>query len=113
MRILRTLFFISCASLIQVTYALDPVVSPTPILTNYSQQTPGDTIANIISYFILLTGIISVLAVTYGGIQMILAIGEDEKIKKARHTIIYAFVGLIIAGLAYGVVTFIMNFQLG
>lgn len=43
---------------------------------------------------------------------MILATGEEEKFKKARYTMIYAFIGLIVAGLAYGVVTFITNLKL-
>jgi hypothetical protein len=32
--------------------------------------------------------------VTWAGIQMVLAIGEEEKMKKARYTMIYAFIGL-------------------
>lgn len=43
---------------------------------------------------------------------MVLATGEEEKMKKARHTMIYAFIGLFVAGLAYGIVTFITNIKL-
>ena len=43
---------------------------------------------------------------------MILATGEEEKFKKARHTMIYAFIGLIVAGLAYGAVNFVTNLKL-
>jgi multisubunit Na+/H+ antiporter MnhB subunit len=43
---------------------------------------------------------------------MILSTGEEEKFKKARHTMIYAFVGLLVAGLAYATVNFITNINL-
>jgi multisubunit Na+/H+ antiporter MnhB subunit len=59
-----------------------------------------------------LTAVLTVLAITWAGIQMILATGEEEKFKKARHTMIYAFIGLLVAGLAYGAVTLITNLQL-
>ena len=43
---------------------------------------------------------------------MILATGEEEKFKKARYTMIYAFIGLLVAGLAYGAVNFVTNLKL-
>jgi hypothetical protein len=43
---------------------------------------------------------------------MVLATGEEEKFKKARYTIIYAFIGLIVSGLAYGIVSFFTNLKL-
>lgn len=77
-------------------YALNDVVSPTSLLPEID-TTPGDTIANIIAFFISLTAILSVMTMTWASIQMILAVGEDEKIKKARYMIIYAIIGLLIA----------------
>ena len=84
------------------------VVSPTGILPGDPPSditTPdipfvgsaGDFIGNIIAQFIGLVAVLTILAVTWAGIQMVLAIGEEEKMKKARHTMIYAFIGLIIA----------------
>ena len=52
------------------------------------------------------------MAITWASIQMILAAGDEEKTKKARQMIIYAFIGIIIAGLAYGGVHFLMNLKL-
>ena len=42
---------------------------------------------------------------------MILAAWEEEKIKKARMIIIYSFVGVIVAGMAYGIVQAITRLQ--
>jgi hypothetical protein len=43
---------------------------------------------------------------------MILSVGEDEKRKKAKNTIVYAIIGVIVAGLAYGIVSLIGNFRI-
>ena len=37
---------------------------------------------------------------------------EDEKIKKSRKMIMYALIGLVITGLAYGVVDIVANLNL-
>jgi hypothetical protein len=86
--------------------------SPSMELTQVNSSTAGTFIANIISWLLGITAVLAVLAVTYAGIQMILATGEEEKFKKARHTMIYAFVGLTVAGLAYATVTFVTHLNL-
>ena len=52
------------------------------------------------------------MAITWWGIGFILSTGDDEKMKKARKTIIYAFVGLVVAGLAYAIVEVITKSQI-
>ena len=59
-----------------------------------------------------LTGVLAVIGITWSAIQMMLAVGEEEKFKKARYSMIYAFVGLVLAGLAYGIVTIITNMKI-
>jgi Type IV secretion system pilin len=86
--------------------------SPSMDLTQVDPSTAGSFIANIIAWLLGITAVLTVLAVTYAGIQMILATGEEEKFKKARHTMIYAFVGLVVAGLAYATVTFVTHLNL-
>jgi multisubunit Na+/H+ antiporter MnhB subunit len=81
-------------------------------LTQVESSTAGTFIGNIIAWLLGITAVLAVLAVTYAGIQMILATWEEEKFKKARHTMIYAFVGLIVAGLAYETVKFVTRLNL-
>lgn len=45
--------------------------------------------------------------IIYGGVQFVIAQGESDKTKKARQTIINAIIGLVIALMAAGIVTFI------
>ena len=54
-------------------------------------------IAIIIAWLIQITAVLTILAVTWAAIQMMLAVGEEEKMKKARYTMIYAFIGLGVA----------------
>jgi hypothetical protein len=42
---------------------------------------------------------------------MILSSGEEEKMKKARYILIYSLIGVLVAGLAYGVVDIVSRFK--
>ena len=112
--------FIIFVSRITLLFADIPIASPTDILpgnpdielTHVTVSTAGDFIGAVITWMIGLTAVLTVLAITWAWIQMILAVGEEEKMKKARHTMIYAFIGLIIAWLAFAAVTMITYINL-
>ncbi len=111
------LFLIVASSAMVISYAAGNSITVIPppgnvALPTINTQSSGDAIGAIIAWFIWLTAVLTVIAITWWGIQMILASGEEEKFKKARYTMIYAFIGLIVAGLAYGAVTFITNLNL-
>lgn len=97
----------------QITYAIE-VLDPTrgSGLLPSGSENPSGILANIISYGIGIAGILAVLAVTWASIQMVLAAWDEEKVKKAWYMMIYAFIGVVIAGLAYAIVKFIMNLKL-
>lgn len=54
-----------------------------------------------------IAALVAVGYIIYGGVQFITGQGEADKSKKARQTIINALIGLVIALLSVGVVTFI------
>lgn len=56
---------------------------------------------------IALAGATAVLFIIIGGIQILTAYGNDEKLGNAKHTITYAIVGLLIALLSYAIVSII------
>ncbi len=64
------------------------------------------TILNIV---IGIVTAISILFVVIGGLRYVLSAGDSEAASKARSTIIYAAVGLIIAITAEGIVTFVLS----
>lgn len=86
------------------------ITNPSSILVEGSD--PSSILAKIISYGIGIASILGVISMTWGGIQMILAAGDDEKIKKARYMIIYSIIGVLVAGLAYGIVKIVTSVQI-
>lgn len=71
----------------------------------------GGNAMEIISVFIALgliaATILCLVFIIIGGISFILSAGNEDKIKKAVHTIRYSIVGLIVAFIAYFLVLFI------
>lgn len=80
--------------------------------TSGSGQLP-DFIINMINVIIGVLGLVAVVVVIYGGIQYMTSAGDAPKVKKAKETILYACIGLIICVLAFAIVNFvIINFKL-
>ena len=111
------LYFTFLFGILAVALSLDSafaisVTSPLPNTLPQIGDNAGITIAKIIQYCILITSILAVMAITWWGIKFVLSTGDDEKMKKARYTLIYAFVGLVVAGLAYSIVEMITKIKL-
>ncbi|PID86319.1 hypothetical protein CSB08_00970 [Candidatus Gracilibacteria bacterium] len=56
----------------------------------------GDLLLTIISIFVLLAGIFSIVFILWGGLLLVLSGGKDEKIKPAINTIRYAVIGVVV-----------------
>lgn len=72
-----------------------------------STQNIGQGIANITVILTTLVGMLSVIFIIVGGIQFTYARGNAKSVERARETILYACVGLVLAIASYAVVTFI------
>ena len=66
-----------------------------------------DIIATVIALGIIVASVCSILFIIVGGITFILSAGNEEKIKKAVHTIRYAIIGLVISFLAFFLVAWL------
>ena len=77
-----------------------------------SDSQPGnlkDTTLKIINSVITVTSIIAVIAIIIGGIQYMTSTGDPGKVKKAKDTILYAIIGLIICALSAVIVNFVIS----
>ncbi len=74
-----------------------------------SNQNLPDIITTIINVMLFIAGALAVIMIIYGGIRYITAHGDEKQVKVAKDTIVYSVAGLIIAILAYALVTFIFN----
>lgn len=66
-------------------------------------------VAPIVSILLFLVGAIAVIVIIIGGILYVVSTGEPAKTKRAKDTILYAAVGLVIALLAYAIVNFVVS----
>lgn len=68
-----------------------------------------ETINTIISVVLGVLGILAVAYIIYGGFMLTTATGDPAKIKKARETIMYGVIGLVVALLAFAIVNFVLT----
>jgi len=64
-------------------------------------------VMTIIRVVLWLIGILAVAMVIYGGVKFVMSQGDPGKTATARHTIIYAVIGVIVAIFAYVIVGFV------
>ncbi|RYC75351.1 pilin [Candidatus Nanoperiomorbus periodonticus] len=74
-----------------------------------SNQNLPDIITTIINVMLFIAAALAVIMIIYGGIRYITAHGDEKQVKVAKDTIVYSVAGLIIAILAYALVTFIFD----
>ena len=70
-------------------------------------------ISTIINTVIAALGIVAVIVIILGGIQYMTSSGDAGKVKKAKDTILYGVIGLVICVLAYAIVNFVIINLLG
>ena len=63
-------------------------------------------VIGILNVIIGLLGIVAVIAIVFGGVQYMTSSGDAGKVKKAKDTILYAVIGLIVCILAFAIVNF-------
>ena len=66
------------------------------------------TIQNIINTIIFVIGIVAVVMVILGGVQYSTSQGDAGKVKKAKDTIMYGIIGIVISILAFAIVNFVL-----
>ena len=47
--------------------------------------------------------------IIYGGIQYVISAGDSGKVGKAKNTILYAVIGLVVAVMSYAIVNFVVS----
>ena len=68
----------------------------------------GD-ITNIINWIVGILGIVAVVVIIMGGVTYMTSAGDAGKVKKAKDTILYGLIGLVVCALAYAIVNFVIS----
>lgn len=66
-------------------------------------------VPNFINVAMWAIGIIAVVIIIVAGIMYATAAGDEAKVKKAKHALIGGVVGLVIALLAFAIITFVQG----
>jgi len=106
-------------------YAVDCVKDPTatgcPCQVNPSASVCDDltntdpdaglsgVFKNVINMMLYVAGVIAVVMIIVSSIRMVNSRGESDNVAKARHTLMYAVIGLVVAASAFAVVNFVLG----
>lgn len=74
-----------------------------------TKDTSSTLITSVINVMLFIIGVLSVIMIVYGGILYVISAGDSGRVSKAKNTIMYAIVGLIVALLAYAIVNFVIT----
>ena len=66
------------------------------------------TIINILNVVIGISGLIAVIFIIIGGFNYMTSSGDAAKIKKAKDTILYACIGLVVCVIAFAIVNWVI-----
>ena len=80
---------------------------------NGSIGNPGNTVSNLIGQVVQIifsiVGILAVLMMILGGINLMTSAGDPGKIKKGKDTIIWGIIGLCVTLFSYVIVNFVLT----
>ena len=71
------------------------------------------TLTGIINVIIGIVGFLAVVMIIIGGISYTTSAGDANKVKKAKDTIMYGVIGLVVAILAFAIVNFVLGAVVG
>ncbi len=90
------------------------------LITKLAYTNPNEYISNqdtdldskviiIVNAIIGVLGLAAVVIVILGGVQYMTSTGDAGKVKKAKDTILYGIIGLVICVLAFAIVNFVIS----
>ena len=75
-----------------------------------NQNEDADTlIKTVVNTMLFIVGLLSVIMIIIAGISYTTSGGDSGKVSKAKNTLTYSIVGLVVAFLAYAIVNWVFN----
>ncbi len=105
------IFFIIFASLLPFFPALGAGTTDleNPISGINSLLDGNVYIGGVIKRVLAIIGSLALLMLVYGGLSIILAAGNDTKIKQGKSIVTYTAIGLVVIFMSYAAITFFLN----
>ena len=79
------------------------------LCANKKEEDAQGVVSSILSTVFVWTSIIAVIVIIIGGIFYITSQGDPGKVSRAKNTILYAVIGLIVSLLAFAIVNFVLK----
>ena len=76
---------------------------------NYDGTDLMSTVQVIVNVALAVIGVLAVIMIILGGVQYTTSSGDAGKVKKAKDTIMYGIIGLVVALLAFAIVNFVLT----
>jgi len=76
---------------------------------NEKNNSSDDFVATLVDTLVFIVGFLSVFGIIIGGILYVSSSGDSSNVTKAKNTILYSIVGLVVAILAYAIVRFVIQ----
>lgn len=86
---------------------------PDKYIDSKTTTTLDTSVLNIINAVIGVLGIVAVVVIIIGGVQYMTSSGDAGKVKKAKDTILYGIIGLVVVILAFAIVNFVIANLIG
>lgn len=67
------------------------------------------TIRSIVNVLLFIVGAAAVIMLVVGGLKYVTSNGDQQAVKSAKDTILYAIIGIVVAFLAYAAVNFVVS----
>ncbi len=87
----------------------DTTNSTSTICTGAKNDTLNPFLQTGVRVMFFIVGALAVIMIIYSGIQYVISAGDSGKVAKAKNTLTYSIVGLVIAFLAYAIVNWILG----
>ncbi len=109
-----TVFIVASASLSLLSPTVSLAIescdgSDTVICKSAPGDLTGGVLKQVISILLYIAGTIAVIMIIVGAIRYITSDGDPSKASQAKNTIIYAVIGLVVAVMSFGIVSFVVG----
>ncbi len=81
---------------------------PDKYINNTGEESLDQSITTILNGIVGVLGIVCVVVMIIGGINYMTSSGDSGKVKKAKDTILYGLIGLIVCVLSFAIVNFVI-----
>jgi uncharacterized membrane protein YozB (DUF420 family) len=95
---------------VSVAHAVESVPKLTP--KESASVDPAGLGVRIVNFLLIAAGAIAVIFLIIGGIRYMISSGNSDQIEKAKHTILYAIIGIVIVIFSYVIVNTIQGTKL-